>query len=103
MELKVVNDILYGNWKWKIHSGNFQHKDSISSNLFSLELGSRHKSSSIEEAPTSSFEVSRNGLIEFFLRLDLVKWNTSYIRKRYDPFGLGLIADNKLQHNPKSI
>nr|AIK21300.1 RNA polymerase beta' subunit [Lathyrus sativus] len=53
------------------------------------------KSSSIEEAPASFIEVSTNGLIEYFLRIDLVKSNTSYIRKRNDPSGLGLIGDNK--------
>nr|YP_009141491.1 RNA polymerase beta' subunit [Lathyrus tingitanus]AIL56017.1 RNA polymerase beta' subunit [Lathyrus tingitanus] len=53
------------------------------------------KSSSIEEAHASFIEVSTNGLIEYFLRIYLVKSNTSYIRKRNDPSGLGLIGDNK--------
>jgi len=68
-----------------------------------LNWGQGKKSSSTEEAPASGFEVSRNGLIEYFLRIDLLKWNTLYIRERNDPFGLGLNTDNKSEHNPKSI
>ena len=53
------------------------------------------KSSSIEEAHASFVEVSANGLIQDFLRINLVKSHTSYIRKRNDPLGSGLISDNR--------
>uniref|UniRef100_UPI0030C6F84A hypothetical protein n=1 Tax=Bradyrhizobium sp. TM233 TaxID=2599801 RepID=UPI0030C6F84A len=53
------------------------------------------KSSSIEEALASFVEVSTNGLIRYFLRIDLVKSHISYIRKRNDPSSSGLISYNE--------
>ena len=53
------------------------------------------KSSSLEEARASFVEVTTNGLVRNFLRIDLVKSDTSYIRKRKEPSGSGLIFNNE--------
>nr|YP_002456463.1 RNA polymerase beta' subunit [Trifolium subterraneum]ACF20543.1 RNA polymerase beta' subunit [Trifolium subterraneum] len=94
LELKVVNYIRYGNEKSirVISDTGIQ----LVRTCLVLNWDQGKKSSSIEEAPASFVEVSTNGLVEYFLRIDLVKSNTSYIRKRNDPSGLGLIADNEL-------
>nr|YP_009109932.1 RNA polymerase beta' subunit [Trifolium strictum]AIJ28399.1 RNA polymerase beta' subunit [Trifolium strictum] len=94
LELKVVNYILYGNGK--SIGGISDPRIPLVRTCLVLNWDQGKKSSSIEEASASFVEVSTNGLIEYFLRIDLVKSNTSYIRKRYDPSGLGLIADNEL-------
>jgi DNA-directed RNA polymerase subunit beta' len=97
LELKVVNYILYGNGESirEISDTRIQ----LVRTCLVLNWDQGKKSSSIDEAPASFVEVSTNGLIEYFLRIDLVKSNTSYIRKRNDPSGLGLIADNELDRN----
>jgi len=93
LELKLVNYIRYGNGK-SIRGISDRGIQLVRTCLvFNWDHGK--KSSSIEEAPASFIEVSTNGLIEYFLRIHLVKSNTSYIRKRNDPSGLGLIGDNK--------
>ena len=53
------------------------------------------KSSSVEEAHASFVEVNTNGMSRDFLRIDLVKSHISYIRKRKDPSGSGLIFDKR--------
>nr|YP_009327946.1 RNA polymerase beta'' subunit [Medicago sativa subsp. falcata]AOG66214.1 RNA polymerase beta'' subunit [Medicago sativa]APC60490.1 RNA polymerase beta'' subunit [Medicago sativa subsp. falcata] len=93
LELKVVNYILYGNGK--SIRGISDTRIQLVRTCLVLNWDQGKKSTSIEEAPSSFVEVSTNGLIEYFLRIDLVKSNTSYIRKRNDPSGLGLIADNE--------
>nr|YP_010566775.1 RNA polymerase beta subunit [Medicago rigiduloides]UZC32418.1 RNA polymerase beta subunit [Medicago rigiduloides] len=93
LELKVVNYILYGNGK--SIRGISDTRIQLVRTCLVLNWDQGKKSPSIEEAPSSFVEVSTNGLIEYFLRIDLVKSNTSYIRKRNDPSGLGLIADNE--------
>ncbi|CAI8583325.1 unnamed protein product [Vicia faba] len=93
LELKVVNYILYGNGKSIRGISDTRIQLVRTCLVFNWDHGK--KSSSIEEAPASFIEVSTNGLIEYFLRIDLVKSNTSYIRKRNDPSGLGLIRDNQ--------
>lgn len=99
LELKVVNYILYGNGKYI--RGISDTRIQLVRTCLVLNWDQGKKRSSIEEAPASFVEVSTNGLIEYFLRIDLVKSNTSYIRKRNDPSGLGLIADNELDRiNP---
>ncbi|WJX83292.1 RNA polymerase Rpb1, domain 5 [Trifolium repens] len=97
LELKVVNYILYGNGESirEISDTRIQ----LVRTCLVLNWDQGKKSSSIDEAPASFVEVSTNGLIQYFLRIDLVKSNTSYIRKRNDPSGLGLIADNELDRN----
>nr|YP_009138840.1 RNA polymerase beta' subunit [Lathyrus pubescens]AIK21209.1 RNA polymerase beta' subunit [Lathyrus pubescens] len=92
LELKVVN-YTYGNGQSIRGISDTRIPLVRTCLVFNWDDGK--KSSSIEEAPASFIEVSTNGLIEYFLRIDLVKSNTSYIRKRNDPSGLGLIGDNK--------
>nr|AIK21078.1 RNA polymerase beta' subunit [Lathyrus ochroleucus] len=91
LELKVVNYIDNG----KSIRGIYDIRLPLVRICLVINWDDGKKSSSIEEAPASFIEVSTNGLIEYFLRIDLVKSNTSYIRKRNDPSGLGLIGDNK--------
>ncbi|KAL3648381.1 DNA-directed RNA polymerase subunit beta'' [Castilleja foliolosa] len=50
------------------------------------------KSSSSQEARASFVEIRANGLIRHFLRIDLVKSIISYIGKRNDPSGSGLLS-----------
>nr|YP_009141417.1 RNA polymerase beta' subunit [Lathyrus odoratus]AIL55943.1 RNA polymerase beta' subunit [Lathyrus odoratus] len=89
LELKVVNSI------GKSIRGISDTRIPVLRTCLVFHWDDGKKSSSIEEAPASFIELSTNGLIEYFLRIDLVKSNTSYIRKRNDPSGLGLIGDNK--------
>nr|YP_010031041.1 RpoC2 [Sarcodum scandens]QOV01905.1 RpoC2 [Sarcodum scandens] len=93
LELKVLNYILSGNGKsiQEISDTRIQ----LVRTCLVLNWNQDKKSSSIEEALASFVEVSTNGLIEYFLRIDLVKSHTSYIRKRNDPSGSGLISDNE--------
>nr|ULF47291.1 RNA polymerase beta'' subunit [Astragalus sinicus] len=97
LELKVINYILYGNGKSirRISDTRIQ----LVRTCLVLNWAQDKRSSSIEEALASFVEVSTNGLIEYFLRIDLVKSQTSYIRKRNDPSGLGLISD-RININP---
>nr|WFG52892.1 RNA polymerase beta'' subunit [Astragalus cognatus] len=91
LELKVINYILYGNGK--SIRGISDTRIQLVRTCLVLNWAQDKRSSSIEEALASFVEVSTNGLIEYFLRIDLVKSHTSYIRKRNDPSGLGLISD----------
>nr|WFG51524.1 RNA polymerase beta'' subunit [Astragalus sp. Ge130588] len=92
LELKVINYILYGNGK--SIRGISDTRIQLVRTCLVLNWAQDKRSSSIEEALASFVEVSTNGLIEYFLRIDLVKSHTSYIRKRNDPSGLGLISDS---------
>ena len=56
------------------------------------------KSSSIEEARASFFEIRTNDLMRDFLWIDLVKSSISYTRKRNDLSDSGLIPDNESGH-----
>nr|YP_010832619.1 RNA polymerase beta'' subunit [Astragalus jiuquanensis]WFG52360.1 RNA polymerase beta'' subunit [Astragalus jiuquanensis] len=91
LELKVINYILYGNAK--AIRGISDTRIQLVRTCLVLNWAQDKRSSSIEEALASFVEVSTNGLIEYFLRIDLVKSQTSYIRKRNEPSGLGLISD----------
>nr|YP_010419534.1 RNA polymerase beta'' subunit [Laportea cuspidata]USG53150.1 RNA polymerase beta'' subunit [Laportea cuspidata]USG53233.1 RNA polymerase beta'' subunit [Laportea cuspidata] len=93
LKLKVVNYILYGNGKpiWGIYGTSFQ----LVRTCLVLTWDQDNKSSSLEEARASFVEVSTTGLIRDFLRINLVKSHMSYIRKRKDPLGPGLISDNR--------
>nr|YP_004072452.1 RNA polymerase beta II subunit [Corynocarpus laevigatus]ADO60300.1 RNA polymerase beta II subunit [Corynocarpus laevigatus] len=93
LELRVVNYILYGNGKpiRGISGTSIQ----LVRTCLVLNWDQDKKSSSIEEARASFVEVSTNGLVRDFLRIDLVKSHISYIRKRKDPSGSGLISNNE--------
>lgn len=93
LELRVLNYILYGNGK--SIRGISDTRIQLVRTCLVLNWDQGKKSSSIEEAPASFVEVSTNGLIEYFIRIDLVKSPMSYIRKRNDPSGLGLIPDKE--------
>nr|YP_010964001.1 RNA polymerase beta'' subunit [Astragalus floridus]WNM88579.1 RNA polymerase beta'' subunit [Astragalus floridus] len=92
LELKVINYILYGNGK--SIRGISDTTIQLVRTCLVLNWAQDKRSSSIEEALASFVEVSTKGLIEYFLRIYLVKSHTSYIRKRNDPSGLGLISDS---------
>uniref|UniRef100_UPI0031F3BB60 RNA polymerase beta'' subunit n=1 Tax=Platylobium montanum TaxID=1969477 RepID=UPI0031F3BB60 len=94
LELKVLNFILYGNGK--SIRGISDTGIQLVRTCLVLNWDQNKKSSSIEEARASFIEVSSNGLIGNFLKIDLVKSHISYIRKRNDPSGSGLISDNEL-------
>nr|YP_010265301.1 RNA polymerase beta'' subunit [Dialyceras coriaceum]UIR97812.1 RNA polymerase beta'' subunit [Dialyceras coriaceum] len=92
MQLRVVNYILYGNGKptRRISDTSIQ----LVRTCLVLNWDHDNKSSSAKEVHASFVEVSTNGLIRDFLRIDLVKSYILYIRKRNDPSGSGLIYDN---------
>nr|YP_009868291.1 RNA polymerase beta'' subunit [Pterocarpus santalinus]AZP79330.1 RNA polymerase beta' subunit [Pterocarpus santalinus]QHD47777.1 RNA polymerase beta' subunit [Pterocarpus santalinus]QKG62686.1 RNA polymerase beta'' subunit [Pterocarpus santalinus] len=93
LELKVLNYILYGNGKSirKISDTSIQ----LVRTCLVLNWDQDKKSSSIEESRASFVEVSTNGLIGDFLRINLAKSHISYIRKRNDPSGSEWISDNQ--------
>lgn len=93
LELKVLNFILYGNGK--SIRGILDTSIQLVRTCLVLNWNEDEKSSSIEEALASFVEVSTNGLIRYFLRIDLVKSHISYIRKRNDPSSSGLISYNE--------
>nr|YP_009768161.1 RNA polymerase beta'' subunit [Indigofera linifolia]QIS98779.1 RNA polymerase beta'' subunit [Indigofera linifolia] len=93
LELKVINYILYGNGK--SIRGISDTRIQLVRTCLVLNWDQDKKSSSIEEARASFVEVSTNGLIGDFLRIDLVKSHISYFRKRNDMSGSGLISDNE--------
>nr|YP_009446161.1 RNA polymerase beta' subunit [Lupinus westianus]ATY40586.1 RNA polymerase beta' subunit [Lupinus westianus]UBK10475.1 RNA polymerase beta'' subunit [Lupinus westianus var. aridorum] len=93
LELKVLNYILYGNGKSirEISDTSIQ----LVRTCLVLNWDQNKKSSSIEKAFASFVEVSTNGLIGDFIRIDLGKSHTWDIRKRNDPYGSGLIPENQ--------
>nr|YP_009972397.1 RNA polymerase beta'' subunit [Distemonanthus benthamianus]QNH82525.1 RNA polymerase beta'' subunit [Distemonanthus benthamianus] len=93
LELKVFNYILYGNGK--PIRGISDTSIQLVRTCLVLNWDQDKKSSSIEKARASFVEVSTNGIIRDFLRIDLVKSHISYIRKRNDPSGSGLISYNE--------
>nr|YP_010424543.1 RNA polymerase beta'' subunit [Baeckea frutescens]USH59246.1 RNA polymerase beta'' subunit [Baeckea frutescens] len=92
MQLRVVNYIVYRNGKpiRRISDTSIQ----LVRTCLILNWDQEKKSSSIEEAHTCFVEVSTNGLSRDFLRIDLVKFPISYLRKRNDPSASGLISDS---------
>nr|YP_009543534.1 RNA polymerase beta subunit [Swietenia mahagoni]AYU74627.1 RNA polymerase beta subunit [Swietenia macrophylla] len=92
MKFRVVNYVLYG--KGKPTRGISDTSIQLVRTCLVLNWDQDKKSSSIEEVCASFVEVSTNGLIRNFLRINLVKSQISYIRKRNDPSGSGLISDN---------
>nr|YP_009771497.1 RNA polymerase beta'' subunit [Poecilanthe parviflora]QIT02282.1 RNA polymerase beta'' subunit [Poecilanthe parviflora]QVX30326.1 RNA polymerase beta'' subunit [Poecilanthe parviflora] len=96
LELQVLNYILYGNGK--SIRGISDTSIQLVRTCLVLNWDQDKKSSSIEdieEARASFVEVSANGLIGDFLRIDLVKSHIWYTRKRNDPSSSGLISDNE--------
>nr|QJQ73288.1 RNA polymerase beta'' subunit [Caryopteris mongholica] len=91
-KLGVVNYILSGNGKpiRGISDTNIQ----LVRTCLVLNWGQDKKSSSSHEARASFVEIRANGLIRHFLRIDLLKSTISYIGKRNDPSGSGLLSDN---------
>nr|QWK47507.1 RNA polymerase beta'' subunit [Hemiptelea davidii] len=94
LKLRVLNYTLYGNGKpiRGISGTSIQ----LVRTCLVLNWNQDKKSSSIEEAYASFVEVNTNGLIQNFLRINLVKPQShiSYIRKRNNLLGLGLISNN---------
>nr|YP_010413306.1 RNA polymerase beta'' subunit [Verbascum sinaiticum]YP_011015424.1 RNA polymerase beta'' subunit [Verbascum chaixii]YP_011015510.1 RNA polymerase beta'' subunit [Verbascum songaricum]URQ17874.1 RNA polymerase beta'' subunit [Verbascum sinaiticum]UXP85635.1 RNA polymerase beta'' subunit [Verbascum chaixii]UXP85807.1 RNA polymerase beta'' subunit [Verbascum songaricum] len=92
VKLRVVNYILYGNGKpiRGISDTNIQ----LVRTCLVLNWDQDKKSSSSQEVRASFVEITANGLIRHFLRIDLVKSPISYIGKRNDPSGSGLRSDN---------
>nr|YP_010554363.1 RNA polymerase beta'' subunit [Allomorphia malaccensis]UTM99286.1 RNA polymerase beta'' subunit [Allomorphia malaccensis] len=96
MQLRVVNYIVYGNAK--PIQGISDTSIQLIRTCLILNWNQDIKSSSIEEARTSFIEVSTNGLVRAFLRIDFVKSAISYRRKRNDLSGSGFISDNVSDH-----
>nr|YP_010424737.1 RNA polymerase beta'' subunit [Staurogyne concinnula]USH90979.1 RNA polymerase beta'' subunit [Staurogyne concinnula] len=92
VQLRVVNYILYVNSKpiRGISDKNIQ----LVRTCLVLNWAQDKKSSSIQEARASFVEIRAIGLIRHFLRIDLVKSTVSYIGKRNDPLGSGLLSAN---------
>jgi DNA-directed RNA polymerase subunit beta' len=93
VQLRVVNYILYGNGK-PIRGISETDIQLVRTCLVLNWDQDKKKSSSSEEARASFVEIRTNGLIRHFLRIDLVKSPISYIGKRNDPSGSGLLSDN---------
>nr|YP_009582162.1 RNA polymerase beta subunit [Bixa orellana]QBK83697.1 RNA polymerase beta subunit [Bixa orellana] len=101
MQLRVVNYILYGNGKST--RGISDTSIQLVRTCLVLNWDQDKKKSSAKEVHASFVEVSTNGLIRDFLRIDLVKSRILYIRKRNDPSGSGLISDigsDRTNQNP---
>nr|AVM82243.1 RNA polymerase beta' subunit [Adenocalymma macrophyllum] len=92
VQLRLVNYILYGNGKLiqLISDTNIQ----LVRACLVLNWDQDKKSSSSQEARASFVEIKANDLIRHFLRIDLVQSTISYIGKRNDPSGSGLLFDN---------
>nr|YP_010536626.1 RNA polymerase beta'' subunit [Elsholtzia angustifolia]UYC29799.1 RNA polymerase beta'' subunit [Elsholtzia angustifolia] len=92
VKFRVVNYILYGNGKSSrgISDTNIQ----LVRTCLVLNWDQDQKSSSSQEARASFVEIRANGLIRHFLRIDLLKSTISYIGKRKNSPGSGLLPDN---------
>nr|YP_009862863.1 RNA polymerase beta'' subunit [Spathodea campanulata]QKD76238.1 RNA polymerase beta'' subunit [Spathodea campanulata] len=92
VQFRVVNYILYGNGKpiRLISDTNLQ----LVRTCLVLNWDQDKKSYSSQEARASFVEIKANGLIRQFLRIDLVQSTISYIGKRNDPSGSGLLSHN---------
>nr|UDN41381.1 RNA polymerase beta'' subunit [Abrophyllum ornans] len=92
VQLQVVNYILYGNGN--LIRGISDTSIQLVRTCLVLNWDQDKKISSIEEARASFVEIRTNGLIQDFLRIDLVKSPISYTGKRNDLSGSGLISEN---------
>nr|WOK76923.1 RNA polymerase beta'' subunit [Hydrangea obtusifolia]WOK77011.1 RNA polymerase beta'' subunit [Hydrangea barbara] len=101
VQLQVVNYILYGNGN--PIRGISDTSIQLVRTCLVLNWGQDKKSSSIEEAHASFVEIRTNGLIQDFLKINLVKSPISYTGKRNDPSGSGLISENGSDHTNINI
>nr|AWH08862.1 RNA polymerase beta chain [Asclepias quadrifolia] len=92
VQLRVINYMLYG--KGKPIRGIYDTTLQLVRTCLVLNWDQDKKSASGEEARASFVEIRINGLIRHFLRIDLAKSPISYMGKRKDPSGLGLLSDN---------
>nr|QXO88534.1 RNA polymerase beta'' subunit [Dischidia acutifolia] len=92
VQLRVINYMLYG--KGKPIRGIYDTTLQLVRTCLVLNWDQDKKSSSGEEARASFVQIRINGLIRHFLRIDLAKSTISYIGKRNDPSGSGLLSDN---------
>nr|YP_010538511.1 RNA polymerase beta'' subunit [Dischidia ruscifolia]UYC32523.1 RNA polymerase beta'' subunit [Dischidia ruscifolia] len=92
VQLRVINYMLYG--KGKPIRGIYDTTLQLVRTCLVLNWDQDKKSSSGEEARASFVQIRINGLIRHFLRIDLAKSPISYIGKRNDPSGSGLLSDN---------
>nr|YP_009571336.1 RNA polymerase beta subunit [Cistanthe grandiflora]QBC67180.1 RNA polymerase beta subunit [Cistanthe grandiflora] len=83
VQLRVVNYIFYGNGKST--RGISDTSIQLVRTCLVLNWNQDKKSSSIEGARASFVEVSTNGMIRDFIRIDLAKSAISYMGKRNDP------------------
>ena len=93
LELQVINYILSGNGKSIRGISNTSIQ--LVRTCLVLNWDQDKKFSSIEKGHASFVELSINGLVRYFLKMDLVKSHISYIRKRNDPPGSRFILDNE--------
>ncbi|CAI9119108.1 RNA polymerase subunit beta' (plastid) [Oldenlandia corymbosa var. corymbosa] len=99
VRLRVVNYILYGNGK-PIRGISYRGILDTSIQLVRTCLvldwdnEKKKKSSLSKEIRASFIEISTNGLIRHFLRIDLTKSFSTDIGKRNQPLGSGLLSDN---------
>nr|ATL62442.1 RNA polymerase beta'' subunit [Coptosapelta flavescens] len=94
VRLRVVNYILYGKGKASRGISDTSIQLVRTCLVLNWDHDKKKKSSSIEEAHASFVEIRTNGLIRHFLRIDLGQSPISYIGKRNDPAGSGLLSDN---------
>nr|YP_010935208.1 RNA polymerase beta'' subunit [Lindernia rotundifolia]WKW53312.1 RNA polymerase beta'' subunit [Lindernia rotundifolia] len=94
VQLQIVNYILYGNGKPIRGISDTNSHIQLVRTCLVLNWDQDKKSSSSQEARASFVEIRANCLIRHFLRIDLVKSTISYIGKRNDPSGSGLLSDN---------
>nr|UNB15489.1 RNA polymerase beta'' subunit [Cuscuta japonica] len=99
-QLRVVNYILHGNGK--PIRGNYDTSIQLVRTCLVFKRNQDKKSYSSEAARASVVEIRTNYLIRHFLRIDFVKAPISYIGKRNDPLGLGLLAEDWTHKNPYS-
>nr|YP_010395580.1 RNA polymerase beta'' subunit [Thamnosma texana]UQJ73108.1 RNA polymerase beta'' subunit [Thamnosma texana] len=94
MQFRVVNYVLYGRGKAKAARGISDPSIQLVRTCLVLNWDQDKKSASVEGVCASVVEVRTNGLIQDFLRINLVESHISYIRKRNHPSSSGLISDN---------
>nr|UDY68501.1 RNA polymerase beta'' subunit [Calycophyllum spruceanum] len=94
VRLRVVNYILYGNGKPIRGISDTSIQLVRTCLVLNWDQEKKKKSSSSEEAHASFVEIRTNDLIRHFLRIDLVKAPISYIGKRNNPSGSGLLSNN---------
>nr|YP_010847641.1 RNA polymerase beta'' subunit [Orbea variegata]AWI72488.1 RNA polymerase beta chain [Stapelia gigantea]WEV92208.1 RNA polymerase beta'' subunit [Orbea variegata] len=92
VQLRVINYMLYG--KGKPIRGIYDTTLQLVRTCLVLNWDQDKRNYAGEEARASFVEIRINGLIRHFLRIDLAKSPISYIGKRNDPSGSGLLSDN---------